>query len=62
MQEGGFLMPNPDTLFIHYEVHHADPLISVSGREIDVSRFDGCLDEALETVRTIIEQGGLSRV
>lgn len=62
MQEGGFLMPNPDTLFIHYEVHHADPLISVSGRGIDVSRFDGCLDEALETVRTIIEQGGLSRV
>ncbi|KAI8631471.1 Aft9-1, partial [Xylariaceae sp. FL1651] len=62
MQEGGFLMPNPDCLFIHYEVHHADPLINVSGRDVDVARFQGCLNEALETVRAIIEQGGLSRV
>jgi acyl carrier protein len=62
MQEGGFLMPNPDCLFIHYEVHHADPLIDVSGRAIDVARFQVCLNEALGTVRSIIERGGLSRV
>ncbi|KAL6691259.1 polyketide synthase [Trichoderma pleuroticola] len=57
MQEGGFLMPNPDTLFIHYEVHHPDPLVTVHGRESDVARFEGYLVEAMETVRTIVEQG-----
>ncbi|KKP00195.1 beta-ketoacyl synthase domain-containing protein [Trichoderma harzianum] len=57
MQEGGFLMPNPDCIFIHYEVHHPDPLVTVHGRESDVARFEGCLVEAMETVRTIIEQG-----
>ncbi|KAL7940462.1 polyketide synthase [Trichoderma barbatum] len=57
MQEGGFLMPNPDTIFIHYEVHHPDPLVIVNGRENDVARFEGCLVEAIEIVRTIVEQG-----
>ncbi|KAI0187296.1 polyketide synthase [Xylaria flabelliformis] len=61
MQEGGFLMPNPNCLFIHYEVHHADPLINVSGRAADIERFRGCLEEALGTVRSIIENGGLTR-
>lgn len=62
MQEGGFLMPNPDTVFIHYEVHHADPLVLVQGREEDVARFEGCLDEAIETVRTVIERGLMAKV
>lgn len=57
MQEGGFLMRDPNTVFIHYEVHHADPLILVQGREADVARFEGCLDEAVEIVRTVIERG-----
>ncbi|KAK7756046.1 Type I Iterative PKS [Diatrype stigma] len=57
MQEGGFLMPSPNTVFIHYEVHHADPLILVQGREGDVARFEGCLDEAVDIVRTVIERG-----
>ncbi|KAI1261789.1 Aft9-1, partial [Xylariaceae sp. FL1019] len=62
MQEGGFLMPNAGTVFVHYEVHHADPLINVSGQKADVDRFEICLNEALETVRNIIDEGGLSRV
>ncbi|KUL83822.1 hypothetical protein ZTR_06625 [Talaromyces verruculosus] len=57
MQEGGFLMPNPDTLFIHYEVHHSDPLVIVHGQENDVARFAGCLDEAMDIVRNVIERG-----
>ncbi|KAL6796280.1 polyketide synthase [Trichoderma sp. SZMC 28013] len=57
MQEGGFLMPNPDSIFVHYEVHHSDPLVIVNGREDDTARFEGYLVEAMETVRTIVEHG-----
>ena len=57
MQEGGFLMPNPETLFIHYEVHHVDPLINVNGREEDVERFERLLRECVKTVRSIIDHG-----
>ncbi|KAJ2984094.1 hypothetical protein NQ176_g228 [Zarea fungicola] len=57
MQEGGFLMPNPDTVFIHYEVHHENPLIIVQGGEEEAVRFQGCLDEAIRIVRTVIELG-----
>lgn len=56
-QEGGFLMPNPKSVFVHYEVHHADPLILVQGTEEDVAKFEGCLNRAIETVRAIIERG-----
>ncbi|KAM7216745.1 hypothetical protein V8F06_007855 [Rhypophila decipiens] len=55
MQEGGFLMPNPGSLFIHYEVHHKDPLINVSGRKEDVQRFEEILVRCLGTVRKIVE-------
>ncbi|KAM7195184.1 hypothetical protein V8F33_006858 [Rhypophila sp. PSN 637] len=55
MQEGGFLMPNPGCLFIHYEVHHKDPLINVSGRKEDVQRFEETLVRCLRTVRKIVE-------
>ncbi|CRG92715.1 Lovastatin nonaketide synthase [Talaromyces islandicus] len=57
MQEGGFLMPNPNSVFVHYEVHHPDPLILVQGREDDVARFEDCLNESIRTVRAIIERG-----
>ncbi|GKT93954.1 polyketide synthase [Colletotrichum tofieldiae] len=55
MQEGGFLMPNPNSLFIHYEVHHADPLVVVQGREEDVARYETCLDRAVDTLWAIID-------
>ncbi|KAF3395631.1 Compactin diketide synthase mokB [Talaromyces pinophilus] len=55
MQEGGFLMPNPNSVFVHYEVHHLDPLILVQGHEDDVSRFEKCLKQAVDTMRSIIE-------
>ncbi|KAK8061794.1 hypothetical protein PG994_008160 [Apiospora phragmitis] len=57
MQEGGFLMPNPDSVFVHYEVHHSDPLILVQGQEEDAVRFEGCLENAIGLVRDIIERG-----
>lgn len=57
MQEGGFLMPNRDTVFIHYEVHHEDPLISLQGGEEEVVRFQSCLEEAIKVIRTVIELG-----
>ncbi|KAK7991205.1 beta-ketoacyl synthase domain-containing protein [Apiospora arundinis] len=57
MQEGGFLMPNPDSVFVHYEVHHSDPLILVQGQEEDVARFELCLNDAVALVRDIIERG-----
>nr|Q50LG3.1 RecName: Full=Highly reducing polyketide synthase AFT9-1; Short=HR-PKS AFT9-1; AltName: Full=AF-toxin biosynthesis protein 9-1 [Alternaria alternata]BAD97694.1 Aft9-1 [Alternaria alternata] len=56
MQEAGFLMPHPNSLFIHYEVHHTDPLVLVQGRDRDVAKFSGCLNEAVKAMRTIIEQ------
>ncbi|KAF5532714.1 polyketide synthase [Fusarium phyllophilum] len=56
MQEAGFLMPHPNSLFIHYEVHHDDPLILVQGREEDVSWFHECLDEAVSTIRSLIDR------
>ncbi|OHW96135.1 polyketide synthase protein [Colletotrichum incanum] len=55
MQEGGFLMPNPNSLFIHYEVHHANPLVVVQGREEDVARYDTCLDRAVDKLWAIID-------
>jgi acyl transferase domain-containing protein/NADPH:quinone reductase-like Zn-dependent oxidoreductase/acyl carrier protein len=57
MQEGGFLMPNPGSLFIHYEVHHTDPLVLVQGEKEDVEKFKGCLDQAVKAVYTIIKEG-----
>ena len=57
-QEGGFLMPNPKSVFVHYEVHHPDPLILVQGSEEDVVVFEGCLNRAIDTVRAIIEAAG----
>ncbi|KAM7200700.1 hypothetical protein V8F20_005202 [Naviculisporaceae sp. PSN 640] len=55
MQEGGFLMPNPGSLFIHYEVHHRDPLVNVSGRAEDVTKFEGILGGCLAAVRRIVD-------
>jgi acyl transferase domain-containing protein/NADPH:quinone reductase-like Zn-dependent oxidoreductase/NAD(P)-dependent dehydrogenase (short-subunit alcohol dehydrogenase family)/acyl carrier protein len=60
MQEGGFLMPKPNSVFIHYEVHHPDPLILVQGQEPDVARFEECLNQSIRSVRAIID-GGLSK-
>ncbi|OLN84398.1 Lovastatin diketide synthase LovF 12 [Colletotrichum chlorophyti] len=57
MQEAGFLMPRPRSLFIHYEVHHADPLILVQGREEDVAQYEACLDKAVSIIRAIVENG-----
>jgi acyl transferase domain-containing protein/NADPH:quinone reductase-like Zn-dependent oxidoreductase/acyl carrier protein len=57
MQEGGFFMPNPNSVFVHYEVHHPDPLIVVQGLEEDVAKFEGCLNQAIKTVRAVIEGG-----
>lgn len=55
MQEGGFFMPSPNSVFVHYEVHHPDPLILVQGAEEDVAKFEDCLNRAIKTVRAIIE-------
>ncbi|KAB8291221.1 hypothetical protein EYC80_009908 [Monilinia laxa] len=55
MQEGGFFMPSPNSVFVHYEVHHPDPLILVQGGEEDVAKFEDCLNRAIKTVRAIID-------
>lgn len=57
MQEGGFLMPNPGTVFIHYEIHHADPLIIIMGRERDVTGYEQKMEEAVGIIRSIIDRG-----
>ena len=57
MQEGGFLTSNPESVFVHYEVHHSDPLVLVQGQEGDVVRFELCLNDAVALVREVIEKG-----
>lgn len=54
-QEAGFLMPDPESVWVHYEVEDDGLVFSIQSTEGQTQRFCNALKKAAESIKTVLE-------